>query len=64
MWGAELLPFRREFHKIFPLKRFVATSGGFVGIAPESSREGDEVFVLPQAQVRFVFVLGLMVSTG
>ncbi|KAL9012726.1 MAG: hypothetical protein Q9173_002516 [Seirophora scorigena] len=48
------LPFARQLSAIFNTKRLVATSKGFVGAAPLSTREGDQIYLLSRGRVPFV----------
>ncbi|KAL8957075.1 MAG: hypothetical protein Q9193_005558 [Seirophora villosa] len=51
---AKALPFARQLSAIFNTKRLVATSKGFVGAAPLSTSEGDQIYLLSGGRVPFV----------
>ncbi|KAL8915907.1 MAG: hypothetical protein Q9208_008803 [Pyrenodesmia sp. 3 TL-2023] len=51
---ARALPFSRELAVLFAVKRLFTTSKGFLGSAPESTREGDQIYLLSGGRVPFV----------
>ena len=51
---SKALPFSRALSSLFSSKRLVKTSKGYVGTAPQSTRQGDEIYLLKGGRVPFV----------